>query len=91
MGENQGQATYGAEMIELIKGMARVEQKLNDLAGVKETAIKAEQSASSAHKRIDGIEDERKWAKRTSVGAIITGGISLLCSVILLFLKGGGQ
>jgi len=82
---------YSPEMLELIKGMARVEQKLNDLAGVKETAIEALQSTRSAHKRIDAIEDDRKWSRRTSIGAMIAGGVSLLCNVILLVFKGGGM
>lgn len=86
---NEGGNSYGAEMIELIKSMARVEKSLEDLVGVKETAIKAEQSASSAHKRIDSIEEDRKWARRTSIGAIIAGGVSLACSIILLVVKGG--
>ncbi|MEC2676932.1 hemolysin XhlA family protein [Bacillus cereus] len=63
---------------ELLVGLTRVETKLDTLGNVKDVAIEAQQSANSAHLRIDRLDKLVFWIGTTVVGAIITGGIMAL-------------
>ncbi|MGR5868101.1 hemolysin XhlA family protein [Bacillus pacificus] len=63
---------------ELLVGLTRVETKLDTLGNVKDVAIEAQQSAKSAHLRIDRLDKLVFWIGTTVVGAIITGGIMAL-------------
>lgn len=44
------------DMKELLVGLTRVETKLDTLGNVKEVAIEAQQSAKSAHLRVDRLD-----------------------------------
>lgn len=63
-----------------------MDEKLDRAIAANETAVAALASAKSAHLRIDKIEDEQKWLKRTFAGAfilaaaafIIAGGLKLV-------------
>lgn len=63
---------------EMLQRITRVEtevvsmnEKLDRALNVNETAVKALSSASSAHKRLDKIEDAQKWLWRTFAGAFV--------------------
>ncbi|MEF2966087.1 hemolysin XhlA family protein [Paenibacillus sp. M1] len=48
-----------------------MDEKLDRAISANETAVAALESAKSAHKRLDKIEDGQKWLWRTFAGAII--------------------
>lgn len=66
------------DMKELLVGLTRVETKLDTLGNVKEVAIEAQQSAKSAHMRIDRLDKLVFWLGTTVVGAVIVGAITAL-------------
>lgn len=74
---------------EVLQRVVRVEtkvdsmdEKLDRALTVTEMAVEARASASSAHKRLDKIEDNQKWMWRTMVGAFLVAVAS--------FIIGGG-
>ncbi|RJX40855.1 hypothetical protein D3P09_02195 [Paenibacillus pinisoli] len=74
---------------EMLQRMTRVETKVDGMDGkldraitANEMAVEARASASSAHKRIDKIEDNQKWIWRTMVGAVLVA--------VVAFIIGGG-
>ncbi|OUA94876.1 peptidase [[Bacillus thuringiensis] serovar konkukian] len=70
--------TQHDDMKELLVGLTRVETKLDTLGNVKEVAIEAQQSAKSAHMRIDRLDKLVFWLGTTVVGAVIVGAITAL-------------
>lgn len=70
---------------EVLTRLAVIESKIDDYKTLKDKTDTALNKSESNEKRLDEIEDNNKWAFRTSIGAIITsvGGI------ILLFIKLG--
>ncbi|ASK16545.1 hemolysin XhlA family protein [Bacillus cereus group sp. BceL101] len=66
------------DMKELLVGLTRVETKLDTLGNVKEVAIEAQQSAKSAHMRVDRLDKLVFWLGTTVVGAVIVGSITAL-------------
>lgn len=74
---------------EMLQRITRVEtkvdgmdKKLDRAITANETAIEALASATSAHRRLDKIEDNQKWLWRTLVGAVLIA--------IATFIIGGG-
>lgn len=74
--------------------LIRIEENVRDVKSVKsdveELKIKnasLEGKASSAHKRLDKLENNQTWLWRTVMGAIIVGGIGLLFFVVQIFIK----
>lgn len=63
------------DFTKVIIGLTRVETKIDGLGNVRELAIEAQQSAKSAHLRVDRLDKLVFWIGTTVVGAIITGGI----------------
>ena len=66
------------EFRELLVGLTRVETKLDLLGNVKDIAIEAQQSAKSAHLRVDRLDKLVFWLGTTVIGAVIMGGITAL-------------
>ncbi|MEH7025272.1 hemolysin XhlA family protein [Bacillus wiedmannii] len=66
------------DFTKVIIGLTRVETKIDGLGNVRELAIEAQQSAKSAHMRVDRLDKLVFWIGTTVVGAIITGGIMAL-------------
>jgi hypothetical protein len=66
------------DMKELLVGLTRVETKLDTLGNVKEVAIEAQQSAKSAHMRVDRLDKLVFWLGTTVIGAVIVGAITAL-------------
>ncbi|WP_144932218.1 hemolysin XhlA family protein [Paenibacillus sp. 32O-W] len=49
-----------------------IEDKLDNAINSRDIAIEAQQSAKSAHRRLDRIEDNQKWLWRSVAGSVIT-------------------
>ena len=65
-------------LMEVRDRLVRVETKIDNMDTAKDTAIKALESASSAHKRIDKVDKIIFWSATTIIGAVILGLIALL-------------
>lgn len=63
---------------EVLIQLTRVETKVDMIGNVKEIALEAQQSAKSAHHRLDKVEKVHFWAGTTIIGGVIVGAISLL-------------
>ncbi|ANN30918.1 peptidase [[Bacillus thuringiensis] serovar konkukian] len=66
------------DFTKVIIGLTRVETKIDGLGNVRELAIEAQQSAKSAHMRIDRLDKLVFWLGTTVVGAVIVGAITAL-------------
>jgi Haemolysin XhlA len=63
---------------EILMGLARLEAKVDLLGNVREIAIESQQSAKSAHMRLDRLDKVVFWAATTVIGGVILGAIGLL-------------
>ena len=70
---------------EVLTRLTKIETKLDDYSRIKNKAEDSYVMSQSNKGRIDEIEERLKWVTRTTVGAIITG----LISILFLFLKTG--
>lgn len=68
--------------IEVLQRLTKIETMLENFKGVEEKSIQAYNLSMSNKQRLDKIEDNNKWLFRTSVGAIITGLIGIILSLI---------
>lgn len=73
--------------MEVLTKLTRIETILEDFKGVETKATEAYNLSNDNKKRLDKIEDNNKWLFRTSVGAVITGLISIILSLIANFVK----
>ncbi len=70
---------------EVIERLARIETKLDDYEDIKNKADDAYNKSNQNERRIQELEDNNKWLKRTTIGAVITS----LVALIFLFIKLG--
>lgn len=63
---------------EILERLIRIETKLDDYDSIKTKVEETRSKAYSNERRINELEDNTKWLKRTITGAIITGGISIV-------------
>lgn len=70
---------------EVLTRLARIETKLDDYDNLKTKVEETRAKAYSNERRISDIEDKQKWLERTTIGALITGGIA----IIFVFIKIG--
>lgn len=68
--------------IEVLTKLSRIETILEDFKGVESKALSAYNLSLSNKIRLDKIEDNNKWLFRTTVGAVITGLISIVLTLI---------
>ena len=68
--------------MEVITRRTKIETMLENFKGVEEKANESYTLSINNKERLDKIEDNNKWAFRTSVGAIITGLIGIVLSLI---------
>lgn len=68
--------------LEVITRLTKIETMLENFKGVEDKANKSYTLSINNKERLDKIEDNNKWAFRTSVGAIITGLIGIVLSLI---------
>jgi len=70
---------------EVLTRLARIETKLDDYDNIRQKAEEARAKAYQNERRINEIDDKQKWLERTTIGAIITG----IISIIFIFVKLG--
>lgn len=70
---------------EVLTRLARIETKLDDYDNIRQKAEEARAKAYQNERRINEIDDKQKWLERTTIGAIITG----IISIIFIFIKLG--
>ena len=68
--------------IEVLTRLTKIETLLEDFKGVETKATEAHNLSRANKARLDKIEDNNKWLFRTTVGAVITGLISIVLSFI---------
>lgn len=68
--------------IEVLTRLTKIETMLEDFKGVETKASNAYNLSLSNKTRIDKIEDSNKWLFRTAIGAVITGLIGIVLSLI---------
>jgi predicted nucleic acid-binding Zn-ribbon protein len=69
---------------EVLTRLTRLETKVDDYNGLKTKVEELRSKVYSNERRINEIEDKLKWLERTTLGAIITGVISIITIVIKL-------
>lgn len=69
---------------EVLTRLTRLETKVDDYNGLKTKVEELRAKVYSNERRITEIEDKLKWLERTTLGAIITGVISIITIVIKL-------
>lgn len=70
---------------EVLTRLTRLETKVDDYNGLKTKVEESRAKSFSNERRITDVEDKQKWLERTTIGAIITGVIS----IIFIFIKLG--
>lgn len=73
---------------EVLTRLTKIETKLDDYKSVKDKSDEAYTLSKDNQKRLDKLEDNNKWAFRTSVGAIITSLIGIVFGFIKLGIGG---
>lgn len=69
--------------IEVLTRLTKIETMLEDFKGVESKSTEAYNLSIKNKERLDKIEDNNKWLFRTTVGAVLTG----LISIALSFMK----
>lgn len=72
---------------EVLERLARIETKLDDYERTKTKSEEARAKSCENERRIKELEDKIKWLERTTIGALITGGIGLIYAILKLGLK----
>jgi VIT1/CCC1 family predicted Fe2+/Mn2+ transporter len=72
---------------EILERLIRIETKIDDYESTKTKVEEARSKAYSNERRINDIEDKLKWISRLTIGAIITGAITLIFAFFKLALK----
>lgn len=67
---------------EVLERLAKIETKLDDYGRTRDKVDKAYSQSNENKKDIEEIQDKLKWLSRTTIGAILTGLISLLFAFI---------
>lgn len=70
---------------EVLTRLARIETKLDDYDNVRQKTEESRAKAYQNERRINEIDDKQKWLERTTIGAIITG----IISIVFIFIKLG--
>ncbi len=68
--------------IEVLTRLTKIETMLEDFKGMENKTNEAYNLSKSNKERLDKIEDNNKWLFRTTVGAVITGLISIVLTLI---------
>ena len=67
---------------EVLERLAKIETKLDDYNGIRSKAEDGYTLSKINKKDIEEIQDKLKWISRTTIGAILTGAISLIYALI---------
>lgn len=72
---------------EVITRLTVIETKLDNYQKVEEKSEVAYNTSMQNKEDIKEIRENNKWAFRTSIGALITGGISLVVTIVVAAVK----
>ena len=67
---------------EVLERLAKIETKLDDYNGIRSKAEDGYTLSKINKKDIEEMQDKLKWISRTTIGAILTGAISLIYALI---------
>lgn len=73
--------------LDVITRLTKIETMLEDFKGIETQSTQAYNLSIKNKERLDKIEDNNRWLFRTSVGAVITGLIGIIISLIVAFIK----
>lgn len=68
--------------IEVLTRLTKIETMLEDFKGVETKATSAYNQSLNNKIRLDKLEDSNRWLFRTAIGAVITGLIGIVLSLI---------
>ena len=68
--------------IEVLTRLTKIETMLEDFKGVENKSTQAYNLSLNNKIRLDKIEDNNKWLFRTTLGAVITGLIAIVLTLI---------
>ena len=68
--------------IEVLTRLTKIETLLRNFEGTEKKAVEAYNLSVSNKQRLDKIEDNSKWLFRTTVGAVITGLIAIVLTLL---------
>lgn len=68
--------------IEVLTRLTKIETMLEDFKGIENKTNEAYNLSRSNKQRLDKIEDNNKWLFRTTVGAVITGLIAIVLTLL---------
>lgn len=68
--------------LEVLQRLTKIETMLEGFKVVESKSSEAYNLSMSNKQRLDKIEDNNKWLFRTSIGAVITGLIGIILSLI---------
>lgn len=68
--------------IEVLTRLTKIETMLEDFKGIENKTNEAYNLSRSNEQRLDKIEDNNKWLFRTTVGAVITGLIAIVLTLL---------
>lgn len=68
--------------LEVLQRLTKIETMLENFKGVENKSLEAYNLSIQNKQRLDKIEDNNKWLFRTSIGAVITGLIGIILSLI---------
>ena len=68
--------------IEVLTRLTKIETLLEDFKGIRTKVNEAHTLSKENKQRLDKIEDNNKWLFRTTLGAVITGLISIALTLI---------
>ena len=68
--------------IEVLTRLTKIETMLEDFKGIEQKSTEAYNLSIKNKERLDKIEDNNKWLFRTTVGAVLTGLIAIILSLI---------
>lgn len=68
--------------IEVLTRLTKIETMLEDFKGVETKATNAYNQSLNNKIRLDKLEDSNRWLFRTAIGAVITGLIGIVLSLI---------
>lgn len=80
---------FKERLIRIEERLKVVDDMKDDVNNMKIQLAQVTESAKSAHKRADAMENNQTWLWRTTIGGIIAGGVGLLFFVVQAFIKGG--
>ena len=69
---------------EVLTRLARIETKLDDYDNLKTKVEETRAKSFSNERRINELEDNSKWLRRTVIGAVIASIVGILFSLIQL-------